>query len=127
MLEYLLPTLYRRSLPVLSNQKTNDYIKELGELVGLDELTSMTTRRGGERLVDTRPQYEYLTMHAARRTFITISLEGGMRAEVVKKVSGYTNYQTFKKYIKITDTVKELERVWESAEKEAELQPQVSE
>ncbi|MHA6248188.1 site-specific integrase [Pontibacter sp. CAU 1760] len=101
-------------LPVLSNQKTNDYLKELGELVGIDEPTSMTTRRGGERLVDTKPKFEFITMHTARRTFITLSLEGGMRAEVVMKVSGHTNYQTFKKYIKITDNIKELEmeRVW---------------
>ncbi|RDV16543.1 site-specific integrase [Pontibacter diazotrophicus] len=107
-------------LPVLSNQKTNDYLKELGELVGLDEPTSMTTRRGGERLVDTKPKYDFLTMHTARRTFITLSLEGGMRAEVVMKVSGHTNYQTFKKYIKITDNIKELEmeRVWGKVEQE---------
>lgn len=110
----------------LSNQKTNNCLKELGELVGLDEPTCMTTRRGSERVVDTRPKYEYMTMHTARRTFITLSLEGGMRAEVVMKVSGHTNYQTFKKYIKITDMVKELEmeRVWGSVAKETELQPQ---
>ncbi|GAB3534935.1 site-specific integrase [Pontibacter brevis] len=107
-------------LPVLSNQKTNDYLKELGELVGIDEPTSMTTRRGGERIVDTRPKHEFMTMHTARRTFITLSLEGGMRAEVVMRVSGHTNYQTFKKYIKITDSIKELEmeRVWGTVEKE---------
>ncbi|WP_162056156.1 site-specific integrase [Pontibacter pamirensis] len=107
-------------LPVLSNQKTNDYLKELGELVGIDEPTSMTTRRGGERLVDTRPKYDFITMHTARRTFITLSLEGGMRAEVVMKVSGHTNYQTFKKYIKITDNIKEMEmeRVWGKVEEE---------
>jgi hypothetical protein len=56
---------------------------------------------------------------------ISFSLMEGMRAEVVMKVSGHTNYQTFKKYIKITDKVKELEmeRVWGTVE-EAELQPQ---
>ena len=101
-------------LPVLSNQKMNDYLKELGELAGLDEATSVTSRRGGERLVETKPKYDFITMHTARRTFITLSLERGMRAEVVMRVSGHTNYQTFKKYIKITDRVKEseMERVW---------------
>jgi integrase len=110
-------------LPVLSNQKTNDYLKELGELVGIDEPTSMTTRRGGERLVDTRPKYEFLTMHTARRTFITLSLEGRMRTEVVMKISGHTNYQTFKKYIKITDHIIELEMelVWGAVSEEAEV------
>nr|WP_235336620.1 tyrosine-type recombinase/integrase [Pontibacter korlensis] len=93
--------------------------------MGIDEPTSMTTRRGGERLVDTRPKHEFITMHTARRTFITLYLEKGMRAEVVMKVSGHTNYQTFKKYIKITDNIKELEmeRVWGRVEEEAELLP----
>jgi integrase len=101
-------------LPVLSNQKMNDYLKELGEKVNLDEATTITSRRGGEHLVETKPKYDFITMHTARRTFITLSLEKGMRPEIVMKVSGHINYQTFKKYIKITDRIKEQEMlaVW---------------
>lgn len=101
-------------LPVISNQKMNDYLKDLGKLVELNEATTVTSRRGGEQLVETKPKYDFLTMHTARRTFVTVSLELNMRPEVVMRVSGHTNYQTFKKYIKITDKIKEQEmmQVW---------------
>ncbi|MCC9168632.1 site-specific integrase [Pontibacter harenae] len=113
-------------LPVLSNQKMNDYLKELGELAGLDEPTSVTSRRGGERIEDTKPKYDFITMHTARRTFITLSLEKGLRPEIVMRVSGHTNYQTFKKYIKITDRIKEQEmlNVWAMPKPKAEPLPQ---
>lgn len=98
-----------RPLPVMSNQKTNDYLKELGKVVGIDEPTTLTKRRGNEKLPITLPKYEFISTHTARRTFITVFLELGMRAEVIMKISGHTDYATFKKYIKISDKVAMLE------------------
>lgn len=98
-----------RPLPVISNQKTNDYLKELGKLVGIEEPTSLTKRRGNERLTNTQLKYEFISTHTARRTFITLSLEKGMRPEVVMRITGHTNYATFKKYIKISEKVAEVE------------------
>ncbi|QMU28772.1 site-specific integrase [Adhaeribacter radiodurans] len=104
-----------RPIPVLSNQKTNDYLKELGKLVGIDEPTSLTKRRGNEKLTNTQPKYEFISTHTARRTFITLSLEKGMRPEVVMRISGHSNYATFKKYIKISEKVTETEmnQIWQ--------------
>lgn len=103
-------------LPVISNQKTNENLKELGKLVGINEPTTLTKRRGNEKLANTQPKYEFISTHTARRTFITLSLEKGMRPEVVMRVSGHTNYSTFKKYIKISDKVTEVEMnsVWQA-------------
>jgi hypothetical protein len=50
-----------------------------------------------------------LTTHAARRTFITLSLERGMRPEIVMEIAGIKKWETFKRYIKITDTAKIVE------------------
>ncbi|PSR54058.1 hypothetical protein AHMF7605_11270 [Adhaeribacter arboris] len=104
-----------RPLPVMSNQKTNEYLKELGKLVGIDEPTSLTKRRGNEKLTNTQPKYEFISTHTARRTFITLSLEKGMRPEVVMRISGHSNYSTFKKYIKISEKVAEVEMnsIWQ--------------
>jgi integrase len=104
-----------RPLPVMSNQKTNDYLKELGKLVEIDEPTSLTKRRGNEKLTNTQPKYEFISTHTARRTFITLSLEKGMRPEVVMRISGHSNYATFKKYIKISEKVAEVEMndIWQ--------------
>jgi len=52
--------------------------------------------------------------HTGRRTFITLSLEKGMRVETVMSITGHSDYRTFQKYIKHTKEVKrkEMDEVW---------------
>jgi integrase len=102
-------------LPTISHQKTNDGLKELCKEAGFDEPTTKVRYRGGERVEINRFRYELVTTHTARRTFVTLSLEKGMRPEVVMEITGHKNYKTMQKYLKITDSVKEREfkQVWE--------------
>jgi len=102
-------------LPIISHQKTNDGLKELCKGAGFDEPTTKIRYRGGERVEISRFRYEFVTTHTARRTFVTLSLEKGMRPEVVMEITGHKNLKTMQKYIKITDSVKEKEfkQVWE--------------
>lgn len=103
------------SLPKLaSNQKTNDYLKELGELAGIDEMIHIVKYRGVEKVEFIEPKYKFICTHTARRTFVTLCLEKGMRPETVMSITGHKDYKTFKKYIKLTDKVKMLEmnKIW---------------
>lgn len=102
-------------LHIISNQKMNDYIKELCKLAGIDQDLTLTKFRGNERLEYVKPKYEFVSTHTARRTFVTLSLEQGMRPEIVMQITAHKDYKTFKKYIKITDKVKEVEmlRIWD--------------
>lgn len=102
-------------LHVISNQKMNDYIKELCELAEITEAITLTKFRGVERIETTKPKYQLVSTHTARRTFVTLSLEQGMRPEIVMQITGHKSYKVFKKYIKITDRVKdsEMKRVWD--------------
>lgn len=54
-------------------------------------------------------KYQFISTHSARRTFVTLSLEKGMRPETVLEITGHKEYKTLKKYIKITSKVKEIE------------------
>ncbi|MBF1447928.1 MAG: site-specific integrase, partial [Prevotella nigrescens] len=56
-------------LPVITNQKMNDYLKELAELAGIDEPVRQTYYRGNERIDEVTPKYALLGTHAGRRTF----------------------------------------------------------
>ncbi len=56
---------YDNILPVLSNQKTNEYLKEIGKIAGIDEEITIVDGRT-ERKVK---KWELLTCHTARRTF----------------------------------------------------------
>lgn len=102
-----LPKLY-------TNQKTNEYLKELGELAGLKEMVQVIKYRGMEKVEFVEPKYKFLCTHTARRTFVTLSLEKGMRPETVMAITGHKDYKTFKKYIKLTDKVKlvEMNNIW---------------
>jgi site-specific recombinase XerD len=107
---------HKYSLPVLPNQKTNELLKELGENCGLKEPVIITRFRGAEEIQLTKPKYEFMGTHTARRTFVTLSLEKGMRAETVMGITGHKHYATFKKYIKITNKVKrvEMKQIWDN-------------
>ena len=98
----------------ISNQKTNEYVKELGELAGLNDPMTVEKYAGSKRILISKPKFSFLSTHTARRTFVTLSLEKGIRAEVVMAMTGHRSYRTFKKYIKITDGVMqaEMNRVW---------------
>jgi site-specific recombinase XerD len=97
-----------------TNQKTNVYLKEIGEIAGLDERILIVKYRGVEKVEFVAPKYKFLCTHTARRTFVTLSLEKGMRPETVMAITGHRDYKTFKKYIKLTDKVKlvEMNKVW---------------
>jgi integrase len=100
---------YDYKIPVISNQKTNKYLKEIGKIVGIDEPILKTQYKGVEEIQKDAPKYNFISTHTARRTFVTLSLEKGMRAETVMKISDHKDHKTFEKYIKITSKIKSIE------------------
>ena len=102
------------NLPVISNQKMNNYIKELCELAGIDEIITIVKYRGNKRIEETKKKFEIIGTHTARRTFITLSLRKGMKPEVIMKITGHKSYNMFQKYLKIADdhTRKEMFEAW---------------
>ncbi|MDR2084872.1 MAG: site-specific integrase [Bacteroidales bacterium] len=69
-------------LPILTNQKMNAYLKEIGDVCGIDK---------------------NLTFHLARHSFATLTLTKGVSIESVSKMLGHTNIKTTQIYAKITD------------------------
>jgi integrase len=101
-------------LPVMSNQKTNSYLKDIGELAEIKETITQVRFRGNERIEQTLPKHDFISTHTARRTFVTLWLEKGGRPETCMEITGHKDYKTFKKYIKITSKVKrvEMDQIW---------------
>lgn len=96
-------------LPVISNQKANDYLKELAELAGLNEQITDTYYKGGERIDEVAPKYTLIGTHVARRTFICYALSIGIPAEVIMKWTGHSDYKAMKPYIDVADSIKARE------------------
>ena len=93
-------------LPVITNQKMNDYLKELAEMARIDEPVRQTYYKGNERIDDVTPKYALLGTHAGRRTFICNALALGIPPQVVMKWTGHSDYKAMKPYIDIADDIK---------------------
>lgn len=98
-----------KALPVISNQRMNDHLKELGELAEINEPQRIVYFRGSERCEEVYPKYALLTTHCGRRTFIVNALYLGIPVEVVMKWTGHSDYKAMKPYVKIVDALKERE------------------
>lgn len=93
-------------LPVITNQKMNDYLKELAEMARIDEPVRQTYYRGNERIDEVTPKYALLGTHAGRRTFICNALALGIPPQIVMKWTGHSDYKAMKPYIDIADDIK---------------------
>lgn len=89
------------SIPTISNQKLNDYIKEACFIVGIKDEIEKVSFIGKERIEETFKKCDLVGTHTARRTFITTALNRGMQVEVVMKITGHTDYKSFVRYYKI--------------------------
>ncbi|MFV0539315.1 MAG: phage integrase SAM-like domain-containing protein [Dysgonomonas sp.] len=94
------------ALPVISNQKMNDAVKELGELCGIDKPVTVTYYKGNERIEEVFPKYSLMGTHTGRRTFICNALMLGISPQVVMKWTGHCDYKAMKPYIDVADKAK---------------------
>ncbi len=97
-----------KALPVITNQKMNDYLKELAELAEINEPVRQTYYKGNERIDEVTPKYALLGTHAGRRTFICNALALGIPPQVVMKCTGHSDYKAMKPYIDIADDIKAI-------------------
>ena len=95
-----------KALPVITNQKMNDYLKELAELAEINEPVRQTYYKGNERIDEVTPKYALLGTHAGRRTFICNALALGIPPQMVMKWTGHSDYKAMKPYIDIADDIK---------------------
>lgn len=97
---------HNRALPVISNQRMNEYVKELGELCGIKDPVTKVYLKGSKRIEEVFPKYALLSTHTARRTFISNAIMMGIPPQVVMKWTGHSDYKAMKPYIDIADRAK---------------------
>lgn len=93
--------------PVISNQRMNNYLKELCEYAGIDEKVRMTTYKRTKRFDTVQPKWKLIGTHCGRRTFVCNALSMGISPQIVMKWTGHNNYASMKPYIDISDEIKE--------------------
>lgn len=95
---------YNGMLPrSISNQKTNEYLKELGKLIpSLSASTSKTFTKGGMKVTQTFAKWEVLCSHTARRSFATNEYLAGTPTLTIMAITGHKTEKAFLRYIKLT-------------------------
>ena len=94
------------ALPIMTNQRMNDYLKDVGKECEINTPITITYYRGNERIDEVHPKWALLGTHAGRRTFICNALSLGISPQVVMKWTGHSDYKAMKPYIDIADTAK---------------------
>lgn len=89
---------YNYQLPLISQQRFNDYIKDVGKLIKINESVEIKRFSGKELIVIKKPKYDFMASHMARRTCITILLQKGVPPTTVMKLTGHTDLKTLMKY-----------------------------
>jgi site-specific recombinase XerD len=98
-----------KALPVISNVKMNEYLKELGKICELNEPQRIVYFKGNVRHEEIYPKYSLLTTHCGRRSFVVNALRLGIPAEVIIRWTGHSDYKAMKPYVKIVDELKQQE------------------
>lgn len=94
------------AFPVISNQKMNDYLKELGELCEINEPCTRRFCKGGVEQTVIVPKYKQIGTHTARRTFVTLALTLGISPETIMSWTGHKDYEQLRKYVRIVEEKK---------------------
>jgi len=85
----------------ISNQKFNDYIKEVANLVPqLQALETKVFVKGGKEYEETTPKWELVTTHTARRSFATNAYKRGKPSLAIMAITGHQTEKSFMRYIK---------------------------
>ena len=75
--------IYNKVLPVPSNQKMNEYLKEIASICNIDK---------------------NLSTHLARHTFACLALANNISIESIAKMLGHTNTRTTAIYARVLDS-----------------------
>lgn len=105
-------------LPIISGQKTNQYLKEIGKMAKIVTPIEKVREYGAKRLSKVVPKYELMSIHMGRRTFATLSLEKGMAPQEVMSITGHSTYSSFKRYVDVSTERKKqvIHKAWGAPE-----------
>mgnify|MGYP003560518213 FL=1 len=94
---------YHGVLPKLGDKhNSNEHLKNLGRLAGINEITAITENRGGKVTTLKHKKYDLIGFHTARRSFATNMFLAGKPTYAIMQLTGHTNERTFYKYVKAT-------------------------
>jgi len=99
---------------MISNQKFNDYIKDVCELAKFSGRVSKSITKGGKRHTEVMEKWEMVSSHTARRSFATNLYKSGFPSISIMSITGHKTEKAFLGYIKVNEQehAEMLEKHW---------------
>lgn len=93
---------YDGELPaIITNQKFNDYIKEVCQIAKIKTLEHKAITKGGIRTSKRFEKWELVSSHTARRSFATNLFLNGFPTLSIMQITGHKTEKAFMRYIKV--------------------------
>lgn len=101
---------YNGALPDVTRQHLNRAIKRVCKLAGITAKVEATvTTAGGTAVTSTKPKYQLITTHTARRSYATNAHQNGVPLHLISSILGHSTIAQTEKYLKITSEEKAAE------------------
>lgn len=98
-----------KELPVITNQKGNEYLKEVGERAKLNRQFNYEQIKGSEIISTTYEAWQMMTWHVARHSFITNCVQLGVSPKSVQKIVGHKTFKMMERYLQNDDAFNKIE------------------
>lgn len=86
----------------ISNQKLNDYVKEVAAIIpALQAKVMVGITKGGVRREVARAKWELIASHTARRSFATNLYKRGIPSQTIMAITGHRTESAFLKYLRL--------------------------
>ncbi len=102
--------------PMISNQRSNKYIKELCKMIPeLNQEISIKQQINGIAKTIAVPKYSLISTHTARRSFATNQYKAGVPSITIMAITGHKTEKVFLNYIKIKpdEHAQILKSIWD--------------
>ncbi|MEO9806696.1 MAG: phage integrase SAM-like domain-containing protein [Reichenbachiella sp.] len=90
---------YDYELPMMSEQKMNEYIKEACKQAKIDQKVEKISTSSGNKTYKQIPKYEVITTHIAVKTFISLCCKKNISPKTVSIITGKTVKVIMKHYL----------------------------
>ena len=99
---------YNGELPKVYDQKINDHIKEIGEVLGWTEIVELEEQRGAMEYTAKKRFCDLLKTHTCRRSLATNMQKAGASLSSIMAITGHSSEQQLKTYLKLDESEKSM-------------------
>lgn len=85
----------------ISNQRFNEYIKEVSEKAEFNSMVQITRTIGGKPTTEIVKKSQLISSHTGRRSFCTNMYKQGLPTIMIMSISGHKSEKNFLRYIKV--------------------------